>query len=322
MKVHSSLETFQGNQPIVTMGTFDGVHPGHRALLKRVRNLAIAENKESVVLTFWPHPRIVLGQDADKLRLLTSLEEKIQMISQIGIDHLIVVPFTREISEQSAEEFLDRILVQRLNVGHLVIGFNHRFGKGGITLEQIFKLSRKLNFDLSQFRHVDIDGQYPSSTRIRNLLLEGKVRQANLLLGYNYAITGRVTGGMQLGRKLSYPTANLQLEEQAKLVPPDGVYACFVKVTGKYYGGMVNIGYRPTVNTQMDNRSIEVHILDFHEEIYSEEVTLQFIARTRDEMRFADIEALKAQLQQDESTIREILLETAPNVFEEKIKEI
>lgn len=322
MKVHSSLETFQGNQPIVTMGTFDGVHPGHRALLKRVRNLAIAENKESVVLTFWPHPRIVLGQDADKLRLLTSLEEKIQMISQIGIDHLIVVPFTREISEQSAEEFLDRILVQRLNVGHLVIGFNHRFGKGGITLEQIFKLSRKLNFNLSQFRHVDIDGQYPSSTRIRNLLLEGKVRQANLLLGYNYAITGRVTGGMQLGRKLSYPTANLQLEEQAKLVPPDGVYACFVKVTGKYYGGMVNIGYRPTVNTQMDNRSIEVHILDFHEEIYSEEVTLQFIARTRDEMRFADIEALKAQLQQDESTIREILLETAPNVFEEKIKEI
>jgi len=304
------------------MGTFDGVHPGHRALLKRVRNLAIAENKESVVLTFWPHPRIVLGQDADKLRLLTSLEEKIQMISQIGIDHLIVVPFTREISEQSAEEFLDRILVQRLNVGHLVIGFNHRFGKGGITLEQIFKLSRKLNFNLSQFRHVDIDGQYPSSTRIRNLLLEGKVRQANLLLGYNYAITGRVTGGMQLGRKLSYPTANLQLEEQAKLVPPDGVYACFVKVTGKYYGGMVNIGYRPTVNTQMDNRSIEVHILDFHEEIYSEEVTLQFIARTRDEMRFADIEALKAQLQQDESTIREILLETAPNVFEEKIKEI
>lgn len=322
MKVHSSLETFQGNQPIVTMGTFDGVHPGHRALLKRIRNLAIAENKESVVLTFWPHPRIVLGQDADKLRLLTSLEEKIQMISQIGIDHLIVVPFTREISEQSAEEFLDRILVQRLNVGHLVIGFNHRFGKGGITLEKIFKLSRKLNFDLSQFRHVDIDGQYPSSTRIRNLLLEGKVRQANLLLGYNYAITGRVTGGMQLGRKLSYPTANLQLEEQAKLVPPDGVYACFVKVTGKYYGGMVNIGYRPTVNTQMDNRSIEVHILDFHDEIYSEEVTLQFIARTRDEIRFAGMEALKAQLQQDEGIIREILLETTPNVFEEKIKEI
>lgn len=322
MKVHSSLETFQGNQPIVTMGTFDGVHPGHRALLKRVRNLAIAENKESVVLTFWPHPRIVLGQDADKLRLLTSLEEKIQMISQIGIDHLMVVPFTREISEQSAEEFLDRVLVQRLNVGHLVIGFNHRFGKGGITLEKIFKLSRKLNFDLSQFRHVDIDGQYPSSTRIRNLLLEGNIRQANLLLGYNYAITGRVTGGMQLGRKLSYPTANLQLEEQAKLVPPDGVYACFVKVTGKFYGGMVNIGYRPTVNTQMDNRSVEVHILDFHEEIYSEEISLQFIARTRDEIRFADVEALKAQLQQDEAIIREILLEATPNVFEEKIKEI
>lgn len=322
MKVHSSLESFQGNQPIVTMGTFDGVHPGHRALLKRVRNLAIAENKESVVLTFWPHPRIVLGHDAEILRLLTSLDEKIQIISQLGIDHLIVVPFNTELASLTAAEFLEKVLVKHLNVGHLVIGFNHRFGKGGITLEEIFKLSRRLNFDLSQFRHVDIDGQYPSSTRIRNLLLEGKIRQANILLGYKYSITGRVTGGLQLGRKLSYPTANLILEERAKLVPPDGVYACFVKVTGKYFGGMVNIGYRPTVNNQMDNRSIEVHILDFKEDIYSEEVTLQFVAKTRDEMRFPDVEALRHQLQQDEGIIREILLDAKPDITEDIIQEL
>lgn len=322
MKVHSSLESFQGNRPIVTMGTFDGVHPGHRALLKRVRNLAVAENKESVVLTFWPHPRIVLDQDAEKLRLLTSLDEKIQFISQIGIDHLIVIQFTKEFAELSATDFLENILVKQINIGHLVIGFNHRFGKGGITLEEIIRLSRRLNFNLSQFKHIDIDGQYPSSTTIRNLLMGAKIRQANQLIGYLYSITGRVTGGMQLGRKLAYPTANLILEERAKLVPPDGVYACFVKVTGKYYGGMVNIGYRPTVNSQMDNRSIEVHILDFKEDIYSEEVTIQFIDKIRDEMRFPNMEELKTQLQQDEYIIREILMESKPDIWEEQIKEI
>jgi riboflavin kinase / FMN adenylyltransferase len=322
LKVHASLETFHGNQPIVTMGTFDGVHPGHQALLKRVKNLALAENKESVVLTFWPHPRLVLGQDADSLRLLTSLDEKIQIISQVGIDHVIVVPFTQELASLSASEFLENTLVGQLNVGHLVIGFNHRFGKGGITIEEVFKLSRKLNFDISQFRHVDIDGQYPSSTRIRNFLNIGEIPSANMLLGYKYGITGRVTGGMQLGRKLAYPTANLILEEKAKLVPPDGVYACFVKVIGKYYGGMVNIGYRPTVNNQMDNRSIEVHILDFNQDIYSEEVTLQFVAKTRDEMRFSDMEALRTQLQQDEVAIRKILEKSSPDIAEEIINEI
>jgi riboflavin kinase/FMN adenylyltransferase len=304
------------------MGTFDGVHPGHQALLKRVRNLAVAEEKESVVLTFWPHPRIVLEQDAEDLRLLTSLDEKIQIISQMGIDHLIVVPFTKELSELTGSDFLEKILIKHIDVGHLVIGFNHRFGKGGITIEEIFRLSRRLNFDVSQFRHVDIDGQYPSSTRIRNLLNAGDIPKANILLGYNYAMLGQVTGGLQLGRKLSYPTANLTLEDPTKLVPPDGVYACFVKVTGKYYGGMVNIGYRPTVNNQMDNRSIEVHILDFKGDIYSEEITLQFIAKTRNEMRFADVETLKLQLQMDEIIIREILKDSEPDIIEELIDEI
>jgi riboflavin kinase/FMN adenylyltransferase len=304
------------------MGTFDGVHPGHQALLKRVRNLAVAEEKESVVLTFWPHPRIVLGQDAEDLRLLTSLDEKIQIISQMGIDHLIVVPFTKELAELTGSDFLEKILIKHIDVGHLVIGFNHRFGKGGITIEEIFRLSRRLNFDVSQFRHVDIDGQYPSSTRIRNLLNASDIPKANMLLGYKYAMLGQVTGGLQLGRKLSYPTANLTLEEPAKLVPPDGVYACFVKVTGKYYGGMVNIGYRPTVNNQLDNRSIEVHILDFKGDIYSEEITLQFIAKTRDEMRFADVETLKLQLQLDEIIIREILKDSEPDITEELIEEI
>jgi riboflavin kinase / FMN adenylyltransferase len=307
MQVHSSVDSFKGKSPIVTMGTFDGVHPGHRALLSRVRDLAVDEKAESVVLTFWPHPRIVLEQDVEKLRLLTTLEEKIRIISEIGIDHLIVIPFTEDLASLTADVFIEEFLINSIQVNHLVIGYNHRFGKGGSSLEELIRLSQRFNFQLSQFRHIDIDGQRPSSTRIRNCLLQGNIPEANFLLGYEYTITGQVTGGFKLGRKLSYPTANLIVTENAKLVPPDGVYACRVKVIGKTYGGMVNIGVRPTVNHQMDNRSIEVHILDFNQDIYSEEISLLFIAKTRNEMKFPDVEALKRQLQQDELQIRGIL---------------
>jgi riboflavin kinase/FMN adenylyltransferase len=269
--------------------------------------LAELEKTESVVLTFWPHPRIVLGQDVEKLRLLTTLEEKTKIISETGIDHLIIVPFNKELACLTAEAFVEQILVQQLRTHHLVIGFNHRFGKGGTDFEKLIHLSGRLGFGLSQFRHIDVDGLYPSSTKIRDLLLEGKIPEANLLLGYTYTITGQVTGGMKMGRKLSYPTANLQLSEKAKLVPPDGVYACKVKVMGKEYGGMVNIGIRPTVNQQMDNRSIEVHILDFNQEIYSEEISIAFLTKTREEIKFANIEALKEQLKKDECEIRDLL---------------
>ena len=307
MQIHSSLDAYTGNNAFVTMGTFDGVHPGHRALLKRIKDLAHAEDAESVALTFWPHPRIVLNQDVEKLRLLTSLDEKITIISEIGIDHLIVLPFDEHIYSLTAENFIKEILVDKVRMKHLVIGFNHRFGKGGTSLEEIIRFAGRYEFEFSQFRHIDIDGHYPSSTKIRNLLMEGNIPQANFLLGYPYTISGQVTGGMKLGRKLSYPTANLIINEKAKLVPPDGVYACRVKVLGKTYGGMVNIGIRPTVNNQMDNRSIEVHILDFQGDIYSEEVSLQFVARTREEMKFPDIDALRKQLRHDEIQIRGIL---------------
>jgi riboflavin kinase / FMN adenylyltransferase len=307
MQVHSSIERYKGPRPIVTMGTFDGMHPGHRALLCRVKQLAEQENTQSVVLTFWPHPRIVLGQDVAKLRLLTTLEEKTKMISETGIDHLIIVPFNKELANLTANAFVEKILVQQLNTHHLIIGYNHRFGKGGTDFSQLMHLSGRLGFELSQFRHIDVNGLYPSSTKIRNFLLDGRIPEANLLLGYTYTITGQVTGGMKMGRKLSYPTANLQLSEKAKLVPPDGVYACRVRVMGKTYGGMVNIGVRPTVNQQMDNRSIEVHILDFNQEIYSEEISIAFITKTREEIKFPNLEALKDQLKKDEIVIRELL---------------
>ncbi len=307
MQVHSSIESYKGPRPIVTMGTFDGMHPGHCALLQRVKQLAEQEQTQSVVLTFWPHPRIVLDQDVDKLRLLTTLEEKTKIISETGIDHLIIVPFNKDLANLPADAFVEQILVQQLQTHHLIIGFNHRFGKGGTDFGNLIHLSERLGFELSQFHHIDVNGLYPSSTKIRNLLLEGNVPAANLLLGYTYTITGQVRGGMKMGRKLSYPTANLQLSEKAKLVPPDGVYACKVKVMGKEHGGMVNIGIRPTVNRQMDNRSIEVHILDFNQEIYSEEISIAFITKTREEIKFPNIEALKEQLKKDEIEIRALL---------------
>jgi len=307
MKVHSSVGDYKGPRPIVTMGTFDGMHPGHRALLQRVKQLSKQENTLSVVLTFWPHPRIILNQDVEKLRLLTTLEEKTKIISETGIDHLIIMPFDKNLANVTAENFVEKVLVKQLNIQHLVIGFNHKFGKGGTNFDTLSKLSAKLDFQLSQFRHIAINGLHTSSTIIRNYLMEGKIRKANLLLGYNYTISGRVIGGMKMGRKLSYPTANLELSEKAKLVPPDGVYACRVRVMGKEYEGMVNIGIRPTVNQQMDNRSIEVHILDFNKDIYSEEISISFVTKTRDEMKFPNIEALKEQLTKDEIEIRKLL---------------
>ena len=307
MQIHPSIETYSGPPPVLTMGTFDGVHPGPLALLRELVRLAKALNTVSLVLTFWPHPRLVLGHDPEKLRLLNTLEEKTRILSETGVDHLVVLPFTTELAQLSASEFTTRILAEQLRTRHLLVGFNHRFGKDGVRSEELDALATRLGFGLSRYQAVEIDGQRPSSTRIRQLLLEGRIPEANALLGYAYSITGRVVGGQQLGRRLSYPTANLQVNERAKLLPPDGVYACRVRITGKTFGGMVNIGVKPTVNTQMDHRSVEVHILDFKEDIYSEEISLEFLHKTREEMKFEGLEALKTQLGKDETEIRKLL---------------
>ena len=307
MQIHSSFIDYKEKPPVITMGTFDGVHPGHKELLKRVRELAKEEKTESLVVTFWPHPRLVLGQAPDQLRLLTTLEEKTKLIGEIGVDHLMILPFTKELSKLSAKGFTEDILVEKLNVKHLVTGFNHRFGSGGITFGELKELAKKHKFKLSQFHHVDVNGDHPSSTQIRNYLLEGEVHKANHLLGYPYTITGRIIGGNRLGRTISYPTANIEFQEEYKLVPLNGVYACRVRVMGKMYNGMVNIGVRPTVSKQLDHRTVEVHILDFSGDIYSEEISIYFEERIRNEMKFPNIEALKAQLNRDELTTREIL---------------
>jgi len=287
---------------------FDGVHTGHRELLAQLTAKAKAVKGESVVITFWPHPRMVLNQDADKLRFLTSPEERTKLFGQLGIDHLVLIPFSQELANLTAEEFIQQILINKLGIHHLMVGYNHRFGKGRQhSFEEYQAFAIKYNFSISLVEAVLTDGMKTSSTDIRNHLLAGEMEEANKILGYQYTVSGRVVGGQQLGRRIGYPTANIEVEEPYKLIPPDGVYAVKVRVEGKAYGGMLNIGFRPTVSHNVDHRSLEVHIFDFNHDIYSEEVEIQFVQRVRNERKFANVDELISQLKIDEKNIRALV---------------
>ncbi len=308
VKVHSDFSTFKAHKPVITIGMFDGVHTGHRVLLRQLTDKAKAVGGESVVITFWPHPRMVLRQDADTLRFLTSPEERTKLFGKLGIDHLVLVPFSLELANLTAEEFIQQILVDKLNIHHLMVGYNHRFGKGRQhSYEEYQAFAQQYHFSISMVEAVLTDGMQTSSTDIRNHLLSGQMEAANRILGYQYTVSGRVVGGQQLGRRIGYPTANVEVEEPHKLIPPDGVYAVKVRVEGKRFGGMLNIGYRPTVNHNVDHRSLEVHIFDFDNDIYSEEIELAFIQRVRDEQKFANVDELITQLKIDERVIRRIV---------------
>lgn len=308
MKVYSGLKGFSAKNPVVTIGMFDGLHAGHRVLLQKVMEKAKEIDGESVIISFWPHPRIVLNKDADSLRFLTSLEEKTKLFSETGIDHLVLIPFTSELASFSAKEFIFKVLIEGIKLKHLIIGYDHRFGKDrASSQDEYHKYAEEYGFSISKVNAVEIDGMHISSSVIRRLILEGSITAANKLLTYNYLLSGRVTGGMKLGRKMGYPTANIEPQEPRKLVPPDGVYACVVNILGEKHGGMLNIGYRPTLNSSVKQRSIEVHILDFNRDVYSEEITLEFIDRIRDEKRFADLYQLKKQLKADEKEIKQTL---------------
>jgi riboflavin kinase/FMN adenylyltransferase len=295
------------------MGMFDGVHRGHSALLAGLGELANNSKGESVVLTFWPHPRVVLDEDVDKLQFLTTLEEKTRLISEAGIHHMVILPFTKALAGLSAEAFLREYLVKKMCLSHLVVGFNHRFGHQGTTYGELEQFSQKYGFKLTQFQRVLIDGATPSSTAIRKLLAAGNVCEASGLLGHFYSLNGRVIGGKQLGRTMGFPTANIEVDDPIKLVPLGGVYACRVHLLGEWFGGMINIGYRPTVDSGRANKSLEVHIFDFNREVYSEKIMVEFIARTRGETRFPDLEALRQRLKRDEMEVRAVLSD--PNLM-------
>ena len=259
-----------------------------------------------MVITFWPHPRFVLNPDSDSLKLLSTFEEKAQLLEDAGIDYLVKIPFTREFSQLTSEQFIRKILMNKIGVTHLVIGYDHRFGKNREgSFDYLKSNASEFGFDVEEIPRQDIDHVGVSSTKIRNALLEGAVHSANEYLGRSYELTGTVTHGQKIGTDIGFPTANVAVKEKYKLIPRDGVYAVEVKVKGQQFHGMMNIGVRPTVDGV--NRAIEVHIFDFDEDIYHEQVTINFIRRIRNEQKFNSLDELKQRLENDKVHAIELL---------------
>jgi len=275
---------------IATIGFFDGVHLGHRQVIGTLVSRARQSGGEAVVVTFWPHPRAVLQQDARSLRLLSTLEEKKQMLLSLGVDRVEVLPFTRKLASLTAQQFVDDILINKLGIDTLVAGYDNKIGSDGTLVMQIKDLKIICTDEIRSKDHI-------SSTAIRRMLEEGRVGEAAEMLGYEYTLKGAVVAGNRMGRTLGYPTANMRLYEPLKLVPGNGVYAVDVEVLGGKFKGMTNIGMRPTVGGK--SMTIETHILDFDEDIYGLPLTISFRRRVRDEIHFASLDELKAQLSRD-----------------------
>jgi riboflavin kinase/FMN adenylyltransferase len=307
MKVYRSLDEMPAiRNAIVSQGTFDGVHHAHQVILNRLKNLAEIFEGETVLITYEPHPRMVLFPDDHGLKLLTDLDEKIELLSKQKIDHLLVLPFTKEFSRLSSLEFIKNIILNGLNTKHLVIGYNHRFGKNREgSFEHLKEFSKAYGFEVAEIPEQDVNNVSVSSTKIRESLFAGEIVQANSYLGRKYCLTTEVIMGKQIGRTIGYPTANLKTFNELKLIPADGVYAVEVEINGITFGGMMNIGNNPTI--QGKGRSMEVHIFNFSEDLYNQTIRVSFVDKLRNEIRFTGIEALKTQLFQDKLRALDII---------------
>lgn len=307
MIIYKGLDDIQPlPNAVVTSGTFDGVHLGHQTILSRLTEVAKASGGESVLITYWPHPRTVVSNDSQNLRLLTTLDEKIELLDQAGVDHLVVIPFTRSFSELTSEEYIRQILIGKIGTRKLVIGYDHRFGRdreGGFDYIQAHQ--SEYGFEVEEIPRQDVEAVGVSSSKIRAALNEGNVQTANRFLGRLYSLNGTVVKGRQLGRTIGFPTANLQVDDPSKLIPANGVYAVDVEYAGQTLGGMLNIGFRPTVAGT--NQTIETYIFDFDKDIYGEHITLKFREFLRPEQKFDGLPALVAQLKRDEESARTIL---------------
>ncbi|PWK73741.1 riboflavin kinase/FMN adenylyltransferase [Mucilaginibacter oryzae] len=299
MRVYNNINEFTAvNNAVVTIGTFDGVHIGHQKIIAGIKELADSIGGETVILTFFPHPRMILHPEDESIKLITTIDEKAELMERLGVNHLIITPFSRDFSNQTAEGYIKDVLVNKIGTKKIVIGYDHRFGKdrqGG--LEDLQRLGPVYDFDVVEIPEQDINEVAISSTRIRNALLNGDIDLANTCLGYPFFITGKVVRGDQIGRQIGYPTANIVVEEKYKLIPSDGIFAVKVNVAGKKYKGMAYIGSRPTVNGL--TRNIEVNIFDFSEEIYNQAIRMEFHHYIRGDVKFASLDELKAQLAQD-----------------------
>ncbi|MEP7264992.1 MAG: bifunctional riboflavin kinase/FAD synthetase [Bacteroidota bacterium] len=305
MKIFNSLDGFNSSKPVLTIGTFDGVHIGHQKILFRLKEIADEINGEVTLLTFHPHPRLVLYPSQNDLQLLTTQNEKAALLKKYGVNNLVFMPFTHEFSRLSYEEFVKQVIVEGINAHVVVIGYDHHFGhnrEGG--LKQLQLLSKIYSFRVEEIPEQDIDYAAVSSTRVRKALLAGDVASANQLLGHAYSITGKVIHGNHIGRELGFPTANLLVEEH-KLIPSNGIYAVKVFVDEEEFNGMLSIGTRPTFDN--GNRSVEVNILDFNRDIYDKEITIELLHYLREEVRFNGKEELIEQMKKDKLLTMELL---------------
>lgn len=303
MKIHNDLNNFNAQNPVLTVGTFDGVHLGHRKIIGRLIDLAKTINGESVIFTFDPHPRKVVSPGESNLRLLTTIEEKIALFEQSGIDHLIIYPFTPEFAQLSYEQFVKEILIEKIHTKYLVVGYDHKFGKNRQgDFEFLKNCADQFDFHVERLDVLLINESNISSTKIRETIQKGNLETANTFLGYPFTLHGTVVEGQKLGRIIQFPTANVAASDPDKIIPGYGVYAVKAKIRNKIYLGMLNIGSRPTVNNNADHRSIEVHLFGFNEDIYGETIELQFFRKLREEQKFASLDALKEQLEKDKST--------------------
>jgi len=308
MKIHHSLDKFEARSPVVTIGTFDGLHKGHQLIIERLKKRARELKGESVVFTFYPHPRVVTVPDENSLRLLTTKEEKTELFRKYGIDHLIIYPFNSEFAALTYAEFVEKILVDKIGTKCLVVGYDHKFGKnreGGY--EYLKQCAERHDFLIEKMDAFSVDGENISSTKIRAALQEGDIVTANHFFGHPFTLHGTVVEGKQLGRKMGFPTANIEASDKYKIIPGYGVYAVKVEIEGKIYKGMLNIGTRPTFNKNADNRSIEVNIFDFTANIYGKKITIWFVDKIRDEKKFPGIESLVEQLKKDQISALQIL---------------
>jgi len=304
MKIYRNIENFNVSNPVITIGSFDGVHLGHGEIIHKTMGISQKINGESVIFTFYPHPRQVLFPDDKNLKLITTIEEKEELFEKAGIQHLIIYPFTKEFSRLNYKSFVRDILVKKLHIKALVIGYDHRFGKnreGGC--EMLDDLSKIYHFPIYKTSALTLNNLNISSTRIRKTLEKGEIENTNRMLGYHFKLYGTVIEGHGIGRKINFPTANIKPLNNNKIIPGGGVYAVKVYANNEFYPGMLNIGFRPTVNNKDKIQSIEVHIIGFHGDLYSKNIKINFYRKIREEQKFSSLENLQKQLEADKKNI-------------------
>lgn len=307
MQVFKKAAFFDKNTPtVVTIGTFDGVHVGHRKILRQLVELAEEEELESTLLTFFPHPRMVLQRESD-IKLINTIEEKKRILGETGLDNLVIHPFSVEFSRLSARDFVEKILVEALNAKKIIIGYDHRFGRNRTAnIEDLKAFGKEFNFEVKEISKEEIDETAVSSTKIRKALINGDIEKANTYLGAPFMLTGQVVRGKNLGKKLGFPTANLDIKEPYKLIPKNGVYVASSIIEGKQTYGMMSIGTNPTVGSNIP-RSIETHFFDFDANLYGKTLQIDLLAKIRDEQKFDTLEQLSEAMEKDQEFSQEFI---------------